>query len=65
MDLLGPPSGAKTGLWGHSGRLFSLRDLILQSSDVPEPLQWASGVNFRDFGVLAFAILGSVLDLLE
>ena len=65
MDLLGPPSAAKTALWGHFEGLFSPLALILQSSDVPEPLQWASGMNLSDFRGLAFAILGSVLDLLE
>ena len=39
-------------------------DVILQPS-VPEPLEWASGVNFSDCRELAFAILGSVLDPLE
>ena len=65
MDLLGPPSGAKTTLWDHFEGLISPLALILQSSDDPEPLQWASGMNLSDFRVLAFAILGSVLDLLE
>ena len=65
MDLLGPPSDAKTALWVHFEGLFSSLGLMLQSSDVPEPLQWALGVNFYDFGVLAFTILGSILELWE
>ena len=65
MELLGHPSGVKTVLRDHFWRLLCPLGLILQSSDVPEPLLWASGVNFNDFRVLAFVILGSILEVLE
>ena len=65
MELLGPPSGAKTAPGGHFGRLLNPLGLILQSSDVPEPPLWASGVNFCDFRVPAFTILGSILELMD
>ena len=65
MVFLGPPSGAKTALWGHLGELLCPLDLILESSDVPEGPLWAPGVNFGDFRVLAFTMLGSILQLWE
>ena len=65
MVFLGPPSGAKTALWGHLGELLRPLDLILESSDVPEGPVWASGVNFNDFRVPAFTILGFILQLRE
>ena len=65
MVFLGPPSGAKTALWGHLGELLCPLDLILESSDVPEGPLWAPGMNFGDFRVLAFTISGSILELWE
>ena len=47
------------------GRLLCPLDLILESSDVPEAPLWASDVNLSDFRVLAFTILGSILELRE
>ena len=61
MELLGHPAGAKIVLRDRFGRLGNPHDHILAPSEVSESLVLASGVNFADFRVLAFAILGSVL----
>ena len=57
----GTPTRAEMVLRWHLGRLRNALDHSLEQSGVPESLLWASGVDFSDFRVLAFPILGSVL----
>ena len=63
MKLLGRPHGAETTLWDHFGRALCLLGSHKMSIEVSDAAQWASVVNFDDFGVLAFTILGSILEL--